>query len=88
MTLSQANWPLFNSYTFMEVPKDWAGVYTIHIRKGNTYTDIQLYNDIVEWLHANIKNTNQNVWHTGFGSNVYFAFRKPKDKTWFILRWS
>jgi hypothetical protein len=87
MEMQCSNWPLFNSYTLMKVPKDWTGLYTIHIRKGNVYIDMQLYNDIIEWIKVNIKRTDHNVWYTGFSTNVYFVFRKPKDKTLFILRW-
>lgn len=45
------------------------------------------YKEVVEWLYDNIPNVESNVCWT-YANCPVFRFRKPKDQSWFMLRWS
>ena len=46
-----------------------------------------LYNDIVDWIHANIKRPYSNAHWVKIGDGIYVHIRKKRDWMWFTMRW-
>ena len=73
-------------YYNVDLPYGWAGEYT----NANTIgfdAHFQKYNDIVDWINANVKRPKANARWNKIGDCIYVYIRKPKDWTMFTLRW-
>ena len=81
--LRDGNWP---KYTASGLPQGWAGEYF----NPNTIgfdAHFGLYNDIVDWIHANIKRPYSNAHWVKIGDGIYVHIRKKRDWMWFTMRW-
>lgn len=75
--LREANWP---KYASVRLPEGWAGDW------ANVNT-IQMYNDVIDWIHENIKRPRSNAHWVKIGDCTYVQIRKKRDWVWFTLRW-
>ena len=79
--LRDSNWGLS-----LGTVADWAGEYT----NANTVgfdLHFQKYNDIVDWILANVHDPFTNARWTKIGDCIYVHIRQPRDWTLFTLRW-
>lgn len=79
VTLHEANW------IGGILPYGWAGELTYPNVVGFD-AHFQMYNDMVEWINANVSNPRYNTLWTKIGDCIYVQFRKKKDMMWFSLR--
>ena len=81
--MNAGNWPKY-SHT---LPYGWAGEYS----DANTIgfeLHRQKYEDIVKWIHTNVKRPYSNAHWAKLGDCIYVQLRRKKDWVWFTLRWA
>ena len=70
------------------LPKSWAGEYICTNVIGFD-AQFQKYNDIVDWIQANIKGSpHANARWALLSDCIYVYIRRPKDYVMFMLKWS
>jgi len=69
------------------LPYGWAGACSFP-NKTDYEKQVQQYKDMVAWVKKNVENPSANALWTLTGDCSYFQFRKKKDLTWFVLKWS
>lgn len=79
--------PVTEHWFGAKLPYGWAGEYSIP-NTTNFDHHMQLYQDIVYWIRANIQTPYANACWTKIGDCIYVQIRKPKDYTLFLLKWS
>lgn len=70
-----------------KLPYGWAGACSFP-NKTSYEKQVQQYKDMVAWVKKNVENPSSNVLWIFVGESSFFHFRKKKDLTWFVLKWS